>query len=154
MELDPKVFEEAMTTLWSFPDRGKWATHDGTYRGNWSPYVPRNLILKYTHPGDRVLDCFAGGGTTAIEAKLLGRRCMGLDINETAIKEAENRVTFEMPAREQLIYEPVLQVGDARDLSVVPNDYVDLVCTHPPYANAVRYTDVDADLSHLEVKPF
>jgi len=154
MELDPKVFEEATTTLWSFPDRGNWATHEGTYRGNWSPYVPRNLILKYTHPGDRVLDCFVGGGTTAIECKLLGRRCMGLDINEAAITEAQGKVNFKMPAQDYEIFEPVLKVGDARDLSVVPNDYVDLLCAHPPYANAIRYTKLDADLSRLEVKAF
>ncbi|MDD5616687.1 MAG: hypothetical protein PHH85_10850 [Candidatus Methanoperedens sp.] len=28
----------------------------GNYRGNWSPYIPRNLILRYTAPGDLVLD--------------------------------------------------------------------------------------------------
>lgn len=24
-------------TVWSFPNRGSWATHTGNYRGNWSP---------------------------------------------------------------------------------------------------------------------
>ncbi|MCZ7357838.1 MAG: hypothetical protein O8C66_00265 [Candidatus Methanoperedens sp.] len=28
----------------------------GNYRGNWSPYIPRNLILRYTQPGEHVLD--------------------------------------------------------------------------------------------------
>lgn len=41
-------FKLEMTTVWSFPKRGNWATHSGMYRGNWSPYVPRNLILKFT----------------------------------------------------------------------------------------------------------
>lgn len=41
-------FKLEMTTEWSFPKRGNWATHSGMYRGNWSPYVPRNLILKFT----------------------------------------------------------------------------------------------------------
>ena len=35
-------------TIWSFPDRGNWATHDGKYRGNWSPYIVRNLLLRYS----------------------------------------------------------------------------------------------------------
>lgn len=61
------------TTIWSFPNRGNWATHKGDYRGNWSPYVPRNLILKYSNPGDLILDNFVGSGTTLIEAKILGR---------------------------------------------------------------------------------
>ena len=61
---EPDNFELETKTIWSFPDRGDWATHDGNYRGNWSPYVPRNLILRYSKPGDLVLDQFAGGGTT------------------------------------------------------------------------------------------
>jgi len=47
----PSTFTPETTTVWSFPDRGDWATHVGNYRGNWSPYIPRNLILRYTAPG-------------------------------------------------------------------------------------------------------
>ncbi len=67
----PDNFSPEHTTVWSFPARGNLATHKGNYRGNWSPYIPRNLILKYTHKGDWVLDQMMGGGTTLIEAKLL-----------------------------------------------------------------------------------
>lgn len=55
-------FELETNTVWAFPDRGKWATHDAKYRGNWSPYIPRNLILRYSTEGDTVLDPFVGGG--------------------------------------------------------------------------------------------
>jgi hypothetical protein len=78
---EPKNFQLAATTIWSFKNRGKWATHDGRYRGNWSPFILRNVILRYAQPNDLVLDHFVGGGTTAVEAKLLGRRCMAHDIN-------------------------------------------------------------------------
>ena len=40
-----KTYELQNTTIWSFPDRGNWATHKGDYRGNWSPHIPKNLIL-------------------------------------------------------------------------------------------------------------
>jgi len=82
---EPPNFREETTTVWSFRRRGDWATHDGRYRGNWSPYIPRNVILKYSRPGDIVLDYFVGGGTTAVEAKLLGRRCIARDINPGAV---------------------------------------------------------------------
>ena len=36
---EPEDFELEMTTHWSFPKRGDWATHDAKWRGNWSPYV-------------------------------------------------------------------------------------------------------------------
>lgn len=57
----PDDFELEMTTHWSFPKRGDWATHDAKWRGNWSPYIPRNIILRYSKEGDLVLDQFAGG---------------------------------------------------------------------------------------------
>ena len=56
------------TTIWDFPNRGKWLNHDGKYRGNWSPHVPKNLIIRYSKEKDIVLDQFIGGGTTLIEA--------------------------------------------------------------------------------------
>ncbi|HOJ93325.1 MAG TPA: hypothetical protein PKW23_06695 [Dictyoglomaceae bacterium] len=52
----PEDYIPEKTTVWSFPDRGNWATHRGNYRGNWSPYIPRNLILKYTQKGDWILN--------------------------------------------------------------------------------------------------
>lgn len=36
---EPEDFELEMTTHWSFPKRGDWATHDAKWRGNWSPYT-------------------------------------------------------------------------------------------------------------------
>ncbi len=32
---DMSDFELEATTIWSFPNRGKWATHKGDYRGIW-----------------------------------------------------------------------------------------------------------------------
>jgi len=61
------------------------ATVVGNYRGNWSPYIPRNLILRYTAPGELVLDQMAGSGTAPVECKLLGRRAAGVDINSEFI---------------------------------------------------------------------
>ena len=83
--LQPDKFELETTTIWSFPSRGKWATHDAKYRGNWSPNIPRNVILRYSQEGDVVLDQFIGGGTTAVEAKLTYRNFVGFDINPEAV---------------------------------------------------------------------
>jgi len=82
------------TTVWSFPERGSWATHRGDYRGNWAPQIPRALILMYTKPGDLVLDPMVGSGTTLIEAKLLGRNAIGVDINYNAVILALHRLYY------------------------------------------------------------
>jgi len=77
---EPENFNLETTTVWSFPDRGDWATHSGKYRGNWSPFIPRNVILRYSKEGETVLDQFVGSGTTLVEAKLLKRKGIGVDI--------------------------------------------------------------------------
>ena len=52
---EPEDFALEMTTHWSFPKRGDWATHDAKWRGNWSPYIPRNILLRYSQEGDLIL---------------------------------------------------------------------------------------------------
>jgi len=162
--LHPQDFKEEQTTVWSFKQRGNWATHSGEYRGNWSPYIPRNIILKYSNPGDVVLDYFCGAGTTPIECKLLNRQCIALDINEKAIELAKQKLDFNiMPEQLNLIadptktfnYEPKLLVGDARDLSFLQDNSIDLICSHPPYADIIQYTDnKSGDLSFLGLEEF
>jgi len=154
---EPKNFREETTSVWSFKQRGNWATHDGRYRGNWSPYIPRNVILKYSKPGDVVLDYFVGGGTTAIEAKLLGRRCIARDINPACVNLTLENLKFKAPQRlfPFSIYEPDVTVGDARDLSNISDNSIDLICAHPPYAGIINYSsDIEGDLSKLSIEDF
>ena len=148
--LHPNDFKEEQTTVWSFKQRGNWATHSGEYRGNWSPYIPRNVILKYSKPGELVLDYFCGAGTTPVECKLLGRKCIAFDINDKAIELAKKNVDFCIESQQLTfidrksnlkIYEPELLVGDARGLSSLQDNSIDLICAHPPYANIIHYTD-------------
>lgn len=94
-------FELEMTTHWSFPKRGDWATHDAKWRGNWSPYIPRNIILRYSQEGDLVLDQFAGGGTTLVEAKLLNRNIIGVDCNDVALERCHEKTLKELIIKEQ-----------------------------------------------------
>ena len=147
----PEDFELEMTTHWSFPKRGDWATHDAKWRGNWSPYIPRNVILRYSQEGDLVLDQFAGGGTTLVEGKLLNRNVIGVDINPIAIERCNKKCAFE---REQS-GNVTAMLGDARNLNFIGNELIDLICTHPPYANIIQYSeDIEGDLSNLKMKEF
>jgi len=82
MRYEPEHFSLETTSIWNFPMRGDWATHDGKYRGNWSPYIPRNL-------------------------------------------------------------------------NFVPNASIDLICTHPPYADIIHYSDgIRGDISNCTVNEF
>lgn len=148
---EPDNFELEMNTVWSFPERGNWATHDAKYRGNWSPYIPRNLILRYSKEGETILDQFAGGGTTLVEAKLLGRNIIGVDINQSALDRCYEKVDFEF----QNAGDVSIKLGDARNLYFLPDNSIDLICTHPPYADIIHYSaDNPNDLSLFGVNEY
>ena len=159
---------DVSTTVWSFPKRGSWGTHRGDYRGNWPPQVPRSLMLMYTRRGDTVLDPMVGSGTTCIEAKLLGRNCIGVDINYDAviltlhrlywlekhlekIASAAGDLRVRVPGvgagdEESVSVDEMLGArveiyhGDARSLDGLQDESVDLVALHPPYYSIIRYS--------------
>ena len=140
-KLQPEDFKTETTTLWSFPKRGKWATHRASYRGNWAPQIARNIIERYSLPGDTVLDQMAGGGTTLVECKLTGRHGIGVDVNHDSLMLTLDALNFSGRLEEPL--EPVdirLYQGDARHLDRIEESSIDLIATHPPYANIIKYS--------------
>ncbi len=151
IELQPNNFKLEPTTIWAFPDRGSWATHSGKYRGNWSPYVPRNLILRYSKPGDWILDQFLGSGTTLVEAKLLNRNAVGVDINPQSVLLSERNLQFPSNSASKIF----VKNGSASELSFIKDSKMDFICMHPPYANIIRYSkDISGDISLLTVEEF
>lgn len=101
---------------------------------------------------DLVLDQFAGGGTTLVEAKLLNRNIIGVDVNEVALARCREKINFDHSGANGKVY---LYKGDARTLDFIKDNSIDLICTHPPYADIIKYSeDIETDLSHLKVKDF
>ncbi|MGH9051888.1 MAG: DNA-methyltransferase, partial [Acidimicrobiia bacterium] len=54
--------------------------------------LPRRLIKLYTYPGDLIVDPFAGSGTTAVAARLTGRRFLAVDIDPDYVELARRRL--------------------------------------------------------------
>lgn len=147
---DSPNYTPEYTTVWSFPQRGQWATHNSKYRGNFAPQIARNIIEMYSEKGDSVLDPMVGAGTTLIESKLLGRNSLGIDINPEAVKLSEKALKLpENPKCRNKVW-----LGDARDLSGLKDNSFDLILTHPPYMNIIKYSDnIPGDLSHIGSLP-
>jgi len=55
-------------------------------------YLLERLVRACSRPGNLILDCFAGSGTTAAVAQKLGRRWIGCDINKGAIQTTAKRL--------------------------------------------------------------
>lgn len=148
--LQPKNFELETTTVWSFPERGKWATHNPSFRGNWAPQIPRNLILRYSKPRDLVLDQMCGCGTTLIECKLTGRNAVGFDINPEMVEMVQKSLKFDLGDDIPGV-DIEVNVGDARNLKDIKDKSIDLIATHPPYVDIIKYSDgkIEGDLSNI-----
>lgn len=136
-ELAPDKFVQETTTVWDFPVRGAWATHASDYRGNFAPQVPRNLILNYSSEGELILDPMVGSGTTLIEARLLNRNAIGIDVNLAPVQITSDRIAFNVPNTS----EQVVQLGNAQHLAGIGDNTIDLIVTHPPYLGLVQYSD-------------
>lgn len=61
--------------VWSFPSVRSNDIHEAMFPIE----LPRRCIRLLTDPGDIVLDCFMGGGTTALAAVQEGRRFIGIE---------------------------------------------------------------------------
>ena len=99
-----------------------------------------------------VLDQMMGSGTTLVECKLLGRRAVGVDINPDAVMVARNRLDFSYASLDVDYVAPEIKtyVGDARSLDLIEPESIDLIATHPPYANIIPYChDREGDLSSV-----
>jgi hypothetical protein len=82
---------------WDFPgsgtsERSVHSTH--WFPGNFIPQIPSALIEILSMPDDLVLDCFAGSGTTSIEASRLGRRAIASDALAACCVIAQGKSTI------------------------------------------------------------
>jgi len=105
----------------------------------------------YSRPGDNILDPMVGAGTTLIEAKLLSRNALGMDINPRAIELTKEALKF----NHHPVSKQIAKTGDARDLSFLKENSFDLILTHPPYMNIIKYSDgeIEGDLSNISSLP-
>ena len=68
-------------------------SHERTGYPTQKPIIVLERIVKaLSNPGDLVLDCFVGSGTSVVAAQKLGRRWIGCDINKGAIQTAAKRL--------------------------------------------------------------
>jgi tRNA G10 N-methylase Trm11 len=88
-----------------------------------------------------------GGGTTAIEAKILNRHITCVDVNEIALERTKNALNFEV---ENKAKQRIIQC-DARHLDFIKDEEIDFVLTHPPYVDIIKYSEgqIDIDLSNI-----
>jgi DNA modification methylase len=88
-----------------------------------------------------------GGGTTAIECKLLNRNLLALDVNPDALALTQKALEFESEFNPKI----KLELNDSRDLPMLQDDSIDFILNHPPYVDIIKYSDkqIKEDLSNI-----
>lgn len=137
--LSKEEWREYTKTVWSIAN-----TSDPDHPAVFPPEIPHRLIKMFSFVGDRVLDPFAGTGTTAHEALALDRGAIAVEQNA------------EFVARIQAGHEPfvadgdlVVRHGDCRDMAFLEDESVGLIVTSPPYWNKADYGGNGCNLGNL-----
>lgn len=76
-----KSYQKFINEYWTSKQRQANSIHEIAYRACFKAQLPRFFIELLTDKNDIVYDCFAGRGTTIIEAALLERHVVANDIN-------------------------------------------------------------------------
>lgn len=103
-------YNRTLDISWDFKgENTKQHTHCfHQYPAMFIPQVANRLIDKYSNENDRICDIFCGSGTAMIEAKLLNRKPVGIDLNPFAIFLAKTKSTPIKPKKIISIYSDLL----------------------------------------------
>lgn len=83
------------SNLWTDISVPFWSMPENTDHPTQKPEkLLAKLILASTNEGDRLLDPFAGSGTTAVTAKKLGRKCTSIESDENYCLLAAKRLSI------------------------------------------------------------
>ena len=109
------------------PKRDYLPKPDSDHHGVWIAEIPFQMILRLTKPNDIVWSQFGGSGVDYEVSKLLDRKCIINDLT---------------PKRDFIIK------ADSRTFKL--DEKADLILSHPPYFDIVKYSEHESDLSNAK----
>lgn len=92
---DTQLISEINKIDWEFAEADtQYLTHNiHRYSGKFIPQIAAKAIELLTKPGDMVLDSYMGSGTTLLEAMLIDRNVVGVDLNPLAVLISKVKTT-------------------------------------------------------------
>lgn len=148
----------------------EWKTLKKKHPGTFPRKLVEHLLSCYTQKGHTVLDPFVGSGTTVVQAALMLRRSIGMDLNPEFIEIARQVLALKSPRAngtvglggwteipdEALItdaWNPTLTTADAWDgVRALEPESVHYTLTSPPYADFLHRSSGGVNTRHKQRK--
>ena len=86
-----------------------------TYPARMHPLLARELVARFSQPGDVVLDPFCGSGTVLVEALASGRKPQGVDLNPLALRITEAHCALRTASARRRFERHLVQVAEASE---------------------------------------
>ena len=141
-------------SLWTINARDRQNGHQLDYHGNCVPQILTQLLTRYTKQDEVILDLFLGSGTSAIEAVNLGRKAVGVELKPDMAAYVRDKLEEQGKAEQVGIINGdssnAAWTGKAiqRTLKQFGKEQADFLFLHPPYADIIRFSDSENDLSN------
>src|SRR6266545_949672 len=124
---------------------GRYLPATSVHPAKMLPELARRIITTYSKPGELVVDPMCGIGTTLIEAALLGRHAIGVELEPRWATLARRNLAYALDPDHGSTVE--VREGDARTLPALLGELagtVDLIATSPPYGCDISTIDMAA----------
>ena len=141
-EVPLAVWPVAQTSA-QYQRTGRYHSDCTAHPGKMLPALAARIVAEYSTPGQLVVDPMAGVGTTLVEAALLGRRSIGVELEARWVELAGANLTHALTPHGK-VPRPKIRQGDARHLPALLgrlSGTVDLVVVSPPYGSDAGVID-------------
>ena len=147
-------YDDILTdSLWVMGSRANTNGHSLDYHGNFIPQIPNQMFRRYTRDGEIVIDWFLGSGTSAIEAVNLNRRLIGVELKAELVEHVRGKLPAEVVGDSIRLVQGDSTTDETRrrvmrELGEMGASKAHLAILHPPYADIIKFSDLEDDLSN------
>lgn len=149
-----REYEDILTdSLWMMGSRTSRDGHKLDYHGNFIPQIANQVFRRYTREGEIVVDWFLGSGTSAIEAANLNRRLIGVELKTELVEHVKGKLPPEAIGDSIRLVQGDSTSEAAKQsvlgaLSEMGATAAQLAILHPPYADIIKFSELESDLSN------
>ncbi len=147
-------YDDILTdSLWVMNSRTNTHGHSFDYHGNFIPQIPHQMFSRYMREGEIVVDWFLGSGTSAIEAVNLKRRLVGVELKAELVEHVKSKLPAEAVGDCIRLVQGDSTTDATRErvvgeLAEMGSEHAQLAILHPPYADIIRFSELNSDLSN------